>query len=208
MTSHETSIGRSTEAASALSDYLRDRAPRSSIDDLRSRRSLMLIMWGALTFAGYLLSYLSPRHAGYGWIAVYVAGIAGIDRASARSTGRDPASAASISGCSRPSCCSSRSESSPASGSVISRRARWERSGRSISCCSTPSPDCGSGRAFVAIGLGIIALTLDRLFLRRRCVRPVDGLRQWRRADRWAASGCAGAERWPSSTISSTSRCG
>ena len=40
--------------------------------------SLIMIMWGALTFAGYLVSYLSPRTAGYTWVAVYVAGIAGM----------------------------------------------------------------------------------------------------------------------------------
>ena len=53
------------EAASALSE----------IDDIVSRvrqsqfyniGSLMLIMWGALIFAGYLVTYLSPRSAGYG----------------------------------------------------------------------------------------------------------------------------------------------
>ena len=39
--------------------------------------SLMLIMWGALVFAGYLASYLWPRAAGYTWLAVYTAGIVG-----------------------------------------------------------------------------------------------------------------------------------
>jgi len=75
------------EAASALSD----------IDDIVSRvrqsqfyniGSLMLIMWGALTFAGYLVTYLSPRSAGYGWIAVYVAGILGSIVISASAGGR------------------------------------------------------------------------------------------------------------------------
>jgi hypothetical protein len=63
------------EAASALSD----------IDDIVSRvrqsriygfASMMLIAWGALTFAGYLVTWLSPRNAFYGWAAVYVVGIA------------------------------------------------------------------------------------------------------------------------------------
>jgi uncharacterized membrane protein YeaQ/YmgE (transglycosylase-associated protein family) len=66
----------SKEAASALSDIseISRRVRQSTIYQLSG---LILIMWGALTFAGYLASYLSPRHAGYGWIAVYVAGIVG-----------------------------------------------------------------------------------------------------------------------------------
>lgn len=66
----------SREAASALSDIseIARRVRQSTIYNLSS---LMLVMWGALTFAGYVASYLSPRHAGYGWIAVYVVGIAG-----------------------------------------------------------------------------------------------------------------------------------
>jgi FtsH-binding integral membrane protein len=64
------------EAASALSDIdsIVRRVRQSTIYNLAS---LMLIMWGVLTFAGYLVTWLSPRHAGCGWIAVYVAGIAG-----------------------------------------------------------------------------------------------------------------------------------
>ena len=66
----------SREAASALSDIseIARRVRQSTIYNLSS---LMLIMWGALTFAGYVASYLLPRHAGYVWIAVYVVGIAG-----------------------------------------------------------------------------------------------------------------------------------
>jgi hypothetical protein len=37
----------------------------------------MLVMWGALVFAGYLVTYLSPRSAGYAWVAADVTGIAG-----------------------------------------------------------------------------------------------------------------------------------
>ena len=66
----------SKEAASALSD-ISEIARRVRQSTIYRLSSLMLIIWGALTFAGYILSYLSPRHAGYGWIAVYVAGIAG-----------------------------------------------------------------------------------------------------------------------------------
>jgi hypothetical protein len=64
------------QAASALSDIesVVRRVRQSTIYILAS---LMLIMWGVLTFAGYLASYLSPRNAGYAWLAVYVAGVAG-----------------------------------------------------------------------------------------------------------------------------------
>jgi len=66
----------SREAAAALNDIseIARRVRQSTIYNLAS---LMLIMWGGLTFAGYLASYLWPRYAGYGWIAVYVAGIVG-----------------------------------------------------------------------------------------------------------------------------------
>ena len=66
----------SQQAAEALSDIesIVRRVRQSRIYNIAS---LMLIMWGALTFAGYLAAYLAPRYAGYGWIAVYVAGIGG-----------------------------------------------------------------------------------------------------------------------------------
>jgi hypothetical protein len=64
------------EAASALSDIeaIASRVRQSTIYGLSS---LLIIMWGALTFGGYLATYLSPRHAGVAWFSVYVAGIAG-----------------------------------------------------------------------------------------------------------------------------------
>jgi hypothetical protein len=64
------------QAASALLDIdvVVRRVRQSQIYNLAS---LIMIMWGGLTFAGYLVTYLSPRSAGYGWPAVYVAGIAG-----------------------------------------------------------------------------------------------------------------------------------
>jgi hypothetical protein len=64
------------EAASALSDIdaIVRRVRQSRIYNLAS---LMMIMWGVLTFGGYLLSWLLPRSAGVGWIAVYILGIAG-----------------------------------------------------------------------------------------------------------------------------------
>ena len=64
------------EAASALSDIdsIVRRVRQSRIYNLAS---LIMIMWGVLIFAGYLNAYLLPRSAGYGWLAVYVAGIVG-----------------------------------------------------------------------------------------------------------------------------------
>src|ERR1700733_11541835 len=64
------------EAASALSD-IDDIVGRVRQSRIYEVTSLMLITWGVLTFAGYLATYLLPRSGGYGWIAVYVAGILG-----------------------------------------------------------------------------------------------------------------------------------
>ena len=64
------------------------------------------------------------------------------------------------------------------------------------------------GHAFVAIGLGITALTLIGYFFVGDCVRPVDGLRQWRRADPRRPLDAPELARWPNSTTSSISRCG
>ena len=66
----------SQQASEALADIndIAGRVRQSRIYDLAS---LMLIMWGVLVFAGYLVTYVAPRYAGYAWPAVYVAGIAG-----------------------------------------------------------------------------------------------------------------------------------
>lgn len=66
----------STEASAALSDIddVVRRVRQSRIYDLASQ---MMIMWGGLVFAGYLVTWLVPRYAFYGWTAVYVIGIAG-----------------------------------------------------------------------------------------------------------------------------------
>jgi len=64
------------EAASALSD-INEMARRIRQSRIYNLASLMLIMWGALVFAGYLGSFLLPRYAGYIWVAVNVAGVAG-----------------------------------------------------------------------------------------------------------------------------------
>lgn len=64
------------QASEALAD-IDDIVGRVRQSRIYNLSSLMLILWGILVFAGYLLSYLAPRYAGNGWLAVYVAGIVG-----------------------------------------------------------------------------------------------------------------------------------
>jgi hypothetical protein len=64
---------QATEALADINEIVR-RVRQSRIYNIAS---LMLILWGVLVFAGYLLNYLAPRYGGYGWVAVYVAGIVG-----------------------------------------------------------------------------------------------------------------------------------
>lgn len=64
------------QASEALAD-IDDIVGRLRQSRIYNLASLMLIMWGVLTFAGYLTSYLAPRYAGYGWVAVYVLGTIG-----------------------------------------------------------------------------------------------------------------------------------
>ena len=66
----------SREAAAALSD-IEDVVRRVRQSRIYQLASLMLIMWGALVFIGYIGSFFLPRYAGYFWIALNVAGIAG-----------------------------------------------------------------------------------------------------------------------------------
>src|SRR6202035_2327287 len=64
------------EAASALSDIesIVQRVRQSTIYNFAS---LMLILWGALIFAGNIACEFWPRQGGYIWIAVNVLGCAG-----------------------------------------------------------------------------------------------------------------------------------
>jgi hypothetical protein len=66
----------SREASEALADIddMVSRVRQSRIYDLASQ---MMVMWGVLVFAGYLVTYFAPRYAFFGWTAVYVVGIAG-----------------------------------------------------------------------------------------------------------------------------------
>ena len=65
-----------SEASAALAeiDEMVRRVRQSRIYDLASR---LMVMWGVLVFAGYLVTWWVPRHAVFGWIAVYAVGIAG-----------------------------------------------------------------------------------------------------------------------------------
>jgi hypothetical protein len=75
------------EAASALSD-IDDVARRVRQSTIYNLSSLLMIMWGVLVFAGNIASFLRPHSAGYIWIAVDVAGIAGSFAISASSYSR------------------------------------------------------------------------------------------------------------------------
>ena len=65
-----------TDAASALSDIdsIVRRVRQSRIYNLAS---LMMMMWGVLVSAGYIATYLSPRSGGISWAAIYLIGIVG-----------------------------------------------------------------------------------------------------------------------------------
>src|ERR1700733_1806245 len=64
---------QATEALSEIDEISR-RVRQSTTYRLSS---LLIVMWGVLVFAGNLGTWLSPRTAGYVWLAVYVAGIVG-----------------------------------------------------------------------------------------------------------------------------------
>jgi hypothetical protein len=66
----------SKQAIEALSeiDDIAHRVRQSFIYDVSSQ---MMIMWGALVFAGNLVTYFTPRYADAAWMAVYVLGIPG-----------------------------------------------------------------------------------------------------------------------------------
>jgi hypothetical protein len=63
------------EAASALSD-IEDIARRVRQSSIYYIASIFLIVWGALVVVGNTVSFLWPGHAGYIWTAVNVVGIA------------------------------------------------------------------------------------------------------------------------------------
>lgn len=64
---------QASEALAEIDDMVR-RVRQSQIYELASQ---LMVMWGVLVFAGYLVTWPVPRWAGIGWIAVYVIGIGG-----------------------------------------------------------------------------------------------------------------------------------
>ena len=64
---------QASEALADIGDMLR-RVRQSRIYDLASQ---MMIMWGVLVFVGYLVTYLMPSHAFVGWALVYAIGMTG-----------------------------------------------------------------------------------------------------------------------------------
>jgi len=66
----------SRDAAAALTEIeqIVRRVRQSTIYRLSG---LLIVMWGVLVFAGNLATWLSPRTAGYVWLAVYIVGLAG-----------------------------------------------------------------------------------------------------------------------------------
>lgn len=64
------------EAAAALDD-IEQIVRRVRQSRIYNFASLMLIMWGALVFAGNVASFLWPRYSAWIWIAVNATGVAG-----------------------------------------------------------------------------------------------------------------------------------
>jgi len=64
------------EAASALSD-IASVAHRVRQSTTYHIASLMLILWGVLAFAGNVVNYLWPRHGAFVWISVNAVGLLG-----------------------------------------------------------------------------------------------------------------------------------
>ncbi len=64
------------QASSALADVT-DIARRVRQSMFYRHASAMLMLWGALTFVGYVVSFAIPEIVRYVWMAVVVAGLAG-----------------------------------------------------------------------------------------------------------------------------------
>jgi hypothetical protein len=64
---------QASEALTEIEEIVR-RVRQSRIYNLAS---LIMIMWGALVFAGYVGTWLLPRNGGIVWIVIYAMGIAG-----------------------------------------------------------------------------------------------------------------------------------
>ena len=64
---------QASEALTEIDEIVR-RVRQSRIYNLAS---LMMVMWGVLVFAGYVATWLWPRSGGIVWVAIYGMGIAG-----------------------------------------------------------------------------------------------------------------------------------
>ena len=64
---------QASEALTEIEEIVR-RVRQSRIYNLAS---LIMIMWGALVFVGYVATWLVPRNGGIVWIVIYAMGIAG-----------------------------------------------------------------------------------------------------------------------------------
>jgi hypothetical protein len=64
------------QASSALADVT-DIARRVRQSMFYRHASAMLILWGALTFVGYLVAFAMPANASVSWIALVIAGVLG-----------------------------------------------------------------------------------------------------------------------------------
>ena len=66
----------SGEAASALGE-IEAITRRVRQSNFYRRASLSLVLWGALVFLGYVVTFAAPRQSTHAWTIVYVAGVAG-----------------------------------------------------------------------------------------------------------------------------------
>ena len=66
----------SLEAARALDD-IEDMTRRVRQSQIYRLSSLLMVLWGALVFAGNLVTYLTPHYADKAWSSVYVLAIGG-----------------------------------------------------------------------------------------------------------------------------------
>ena len=151
------------EAAQALNDIeqIVARVRQSRIYDIASQ---ILIAAGVLVLAGNVANFVVPRYAGYIWITVNVLNVAIVAALATMGTDQDRRADVRRPDARRVPAVLSLSASCAAACSAISGRASSAPSGRSTSCCSTASPGFGSADAFIAIGLGIIVLTLIGYF--------------------------------------------
>ena len=196
----------SREASEALAEIneMTRRVRQSRIYNLAS---LMLIMWGALVFAGYLGAFLLPRQAGYFWAALNVAGVAGSFAISAfgyRKTGIRTFDfrmliAFVLFFAFGFLCTSVLGHFTPRQMGTF-----WPIYFMLLYIIA----GLWFGHAFVAIGLCHQRAGAGRLFLGRRLVRSLDGLCRRRRADARRPVDAPELSAWPGSTTSSINRCG